>query len=299
MMLKHIILGACGALALTAAGCELDEIEAPPPTETPTPSPGETPDPEPTPEPPSPVEPGPGGGNGDIPQALFERDVFPAITAACSGAACHSAQTPVFVAELADESYSLTMNQAALLFVNFDPVTARIVVNGEGAHYGATYTPEQLVGLEGWLAAEAAAVEAGEGGEPSPLAQWSGCMNYDEFLQENVAKLWAEKGTGQGDCEQCHNLGGDGFIANQDSVLTFTALTTDAGHMIAYFTVNELGDVIINRDRLQAVADGREPHLSHPGFNVDGNAMEALTRFHSLTQARVASGDCEPPRLVR
>ena len=89
------------------------------------------------------------------------------------------------------------------------------------------------------------------------------------------------------------------FIANQNAQLTFNAITTDAGHMIAYFKLNEQGTVVINRERIEGVALGLPPHQQHPAFNVDGDAMAALVRFHGLTQTRMAAGTCDPPRLVR
>ena len=123
-------------------------------------------------------------------------------------------------------------------------------------------------------------------------------MNLDDWEEENVANLWANKNAGnQGDCDACHNLGADGFIASEDSARMFKLVTELPSLMPSFFTLDASGsNVLINRSRLENVGNLLEPHQAHGAFSVNGNAMDALQRFYVKTQDRLANGLCDLPR---
>ena len=234
-------------------------------------------------------------------QALFENNVRPIIGSACNpGGACHASQDPAFVTVDPGAAYNTIGIHKDRLYTGFNPATSRLLINGEGGHYGAVYTADDVEAIEAWLTQEKLDAEAGGGGELfSAMQVWSGCMNLDDWEAQNVASLWADKDAqNQGDCDACHNLGADGFMASNDSVRVFENITTNPNLMPSYFTQTTDGlSVVINRARLEKVGNQLSPHEAHGAFSVDGGAMEALQNFYDLTALRKLNGQCEPPRF--
>lgn len=293
MKLHSTLLAACASLALGATGCLVGDIDDPTPPEI-TDGPingGDDPS----------VAP-PATGTQD-PQALFAQ-VVPALEATCgtAGIACHAkgGNSPDFIGANADETYTLIKNFKDILFRDFSTVDSKLLEYGDGSqHKGTTYDTAQVQAIQNWLAAEAAKPIDDA---PSPLAVWSGCMDLQEFSAAGVADAWADKGTNEGNCDACHNLGADGFIASNVDVRVFDAVTKDPGFMLSYFTLDPeptaIDKVIINRARLEKVATGVPPHQGHPRFNVDGgNAMQRLQNFYDQTKQKMAAGTCLPPRF--
>ena len=234
-------------------------------------------------------------------QALFDNNVRPIIGATCNpGGACHATTDPAFITADPTQAYSTINIHKDRLFTGYDAALSRLLINGEGGHYGATYTADDVSAIEAWLAQEKLDADAGGGGQTvSALQTWSGCMNLDEWEASNVANLWADKDAdNQGDCDACHNLGADGFMASNDSVRVFENITTNPNLMPSYFTQTADGtSVVINRARLEKVGNQLAPHEAHGAFNVEGNAMDALQAFYDLTVSRQLAGNCEPPRF--
>lgn len=290
MKLHSTLLAACASLALGATGCLVGEIDDPnAPIDTPPDTSGGTIDPSPENPPPAATQ---------NPEELFTSQVAPALAATCGLAGCHAAgaQDPAFVAADPATSYTLIKNFKDQLFPGYSTVNSRLLENGEGGgHYGASFDTLQVQAIQNWLALEAA--------QPvdntvSPLAEWSGCMDLAEFQAAGVADAWADKGTNQGNCDACHNLGADGFIASNVDVRVFDTITQDPGFMLSYFTIDETGtNVIVNTARFQKVGQRQAPHLAHPAFNVNGNAMDRLQNFYQQTLARKTAGTCLPPRF--
>ncbi len=253
---------------------------------------GVDPDPEPDPDP----------ADVGTAQALFDANVRPIIGATCNpGGACHGTQDPAFVSADLTASYSTINIHKDRLFTGYESTTSRLLINGEGGgHYGATYTADDVAAIQAWLAQEKLDAEAGGGGQTvSALAEWSGCMNLEDWNNENVASLWADKDAeNQGDCDACHNLGADGFMASNDSVRVFETITQYPAFMPSYFTLSADGtNVVINRARLEGVGNQLAPHDAHGAFQIDGGAYDALQRFYDLTLSRKLAGQCEPPRF--
>lgn len=288
MKLHSTLLAACASLALGATGCLVGDLD-PNPVTTPPPETG------------GPIVDDSNGTPPPVatanPEELFTSQVAPALEATCGGAGCHAAQAPAFIGADPATSYTLIMNFKDQLFPGFSAAGARLLENGEGGHYNATFDTQQVQAIQAWLAAEAA--KPIDDQTPSPLAEWSGCMDLQQFQAAGVADAWADKGTNQGNCDACHNLGADGFMASNVDVRVFDTVTQDPGFMLSYFTIDQAGTtVIVNRARLEKVAQGLPPHQGHPRFNVDGgDAMERLQNFYTQTQARKAAGTCLPPRF--
>jgi hypothetical protein len=234
-------------------------------------------------------------------QALFENNVRPIIGSACNpGGACHASQDPAFITTDPSAAYNTIGIHKDRLYTGFDAEASRLIINGGGAHYGAVYDADDVEAIEAWLAQEKLDAEAGGGGQViSALQEWSGCMNLDDWDNRNVASLWADKNAGnQGDCDACHNLGADGFMASNDSVRVFENITTSPSLMPSYFTQSTDGtSVVINRARFQKVGSQISPHETHGGFNIEGGAMDALELFYQDTLSRKLGGLCEPPRF--
>ena len=234
-------------------------------------------------------------------QALFQNNVVPIIGSACNpGGACHASQDPAFIAADPNGAYTTINIHRDRLYSGFDAAASRLLINGEGGHYGAVYTDDDVEAIEAWLAQEKLDAEAGGGGQTiSALQEWSGCMNLEDWEEQNVASLWANKNAeNQGDCDACHNLAGDGFMASENSLLVFETITTNPNLMPSYFTQSTDGtSVVINAARFQKVGSQLSPHENHGAFNVEGGAMDALRNFYDLTVQRKLDGLCEPPRF--
>lgn len=233
-------------------------------------------------------------------QALFEANVRPIITASCSpGGACHSAQDPAFVSADPTSAYDTINVHRDRLYPGYDSAGATILANGAGGHYDALFTQDDVSAIEAWLAQEKIDADAGGGVAVSALQEWSGCMTLDDWEATNVADEWADKNAqGQGNCDACHNLGADGFMASNQDQRVFDTITQQPAFMPSYFTLDATGtNVVINRARLEGVGNQLAPHGAHGAFDVDGNAMEALQEFYDLTMARKLGGQCGPPRF--
>jgi hypothetical protein len=266
-------------------------------------------------------EPDAGGGGGDEnAKPLFDSTVAPLLQAKCSAAACHggAGTDPLkFLPPNLADYYDVVVSYDDRVVGYFDKTSAPLITMiVPGPHYpGATYTADEQATIEAWLDAE---LEARSTGEPPPtgedppltpgqaskqlISEWSGCMSLQIWNEENVAGLWANKGSGEGPCIRCHINGQASFIATDQSEDMFNVVVTNKYFMLSYFQadVTDMSNpmMIVNYDNFQRVGDGVFPHTQHPGFNPDGDAMDALIRFYDRTMERKALGQCDPPRLV-
>ncbi len=124
-------------------------------------------------------------------------------------------------------------------------------------------------------------------------------MELTDWDNLNVAQEWSNKqADNQGNCEACHNLGADGFMASDQSQRVFDNITQSPALMPSYFTLDATGqNVVINRARLESVGNQLPPHENHGAFQLDDNAMTALQSFYDLTMQRKLAGQCGPPRF--
>jgi len=294
MKLHNTILAGLSALALVATGCVGSLVDDGPSDNNNNNNNGSADAGVNTPE--------PDAGTVVVPdtaQALFDTNVRPIVSASCgaNGAGCHVTQAPAFVSTDPTTAYSTIMNNKAVLFNNYD-LNSILVTYGQNGHNGAPiYQQADLDAISAWFAAE---IAAGAGGtQLSPLEEWSGCMDLNEFEQTGMADAWADKNAqGQGDCDACHNLGAEGFMASNQDGRVFDNMTRNPAFMLSYFTLNDAGDaVIINRARLEKVGNQLAPHQEHGAYDVDGDAMQRLQQFYDLTMQRKIAGLCGPSRF--
>lgn len=265
---------------------------------------------------------GPDAGNpntGGQARQLFDRDVFPILSAKC-GAGCHlttSASSTPFV--------STTPDQGWITAVGFDSVVGNFTTAGApiwtkmvpGPHQGRTYTPDEQAKITAWLAAEVEdrstsnpGTDGGSPGTETPaqatariISEWSGCLKQADFEALGFGVAWANKGSNQGNCEQCHTSGAYGFKANDDNIGMYETLSTNKYYMMAYFApdISDLANakMVPNYPNFVRVGLRQVPHQEHPAFNTDLNdgAFQKLQQLYDLTMGYKTAGTCGPPRI--
>lgn len=243
----------------------------------------------------------------------FESDVKPVLMAKCGQAACHggAGSVPIkFVPTDAAQVYDVVLSFAdKLVNSDFDKNKAQLLTKIAGGHNGATYSATEKSGIEGWLDAERAARAAG--GTPTVsaraklLAEWSGCMDLNDWNTDGVAAAWAQKQTGEGQCQQCH-VNAQGWLADQQSQRVFDILTQEknpkGGYFMEYYFTVDTTDaanpkMIVNTGLITRASQGI---AQHPRFdpNTDNqNAMQKLQSFFTKTQARMTAKTCGASKL--
>jgi hypothetical protein len=249
---------------------------------------------------------GDGGGSATA-RDFFNGNVYVAIANTCGASGCHSSTTPGtnapgFVnptAPTQDDSAAWTTITGLTNVVGQYTATAPILSIPNGAHY-AKFTPTQVTAVTQWLSLELAWRSMETGGTPQTdfLADWSGCMQIDDFITAGVAKAYAKQvDTNQGYCENCHVNGQaqSYFIASPDPERMFTAMTTYREYLSTYFTVDTASSqVVVNMAPYQLAAEGgingEHPKNWDPANN---KGMDAMNTFFQLTMAH-ANGTTAP-----
>ncbi|KAB2910299.1 MAG: hypothetical protein F9K40_02945 [Kofleriaceae bacterium] len=259
-----------------------------------------------------------GGGGGGLARQMFESDVFPILSAKC-GAGCHlttSASSTPFVAAAVGTAY--------VTATGFDSVVGNYTTTGAamytllvpGPHQARTFTADEQMKVSAWLAQEVTERSGGGGGEDPPpteetpaqatarlISEWSGCLKLEDFTALNFGPSWANKGSNQGNCEQCHSTGAYGFKAADDNTGMYETLSTNKYYMMAYFAV-DISDLanpkmVPNFTNFQRVGLRQVPHQEHPSFNtnLNDNAMQKLQQLYDLTMGYKTAGTCGTPRI--
>lgn len=259
----------------------------------------------------------PTGADLKAAQALFDANVYPTLSAKCSGAACHS-ETAVgstltrFVATSATNGWQVATGYVGLVgnFTTAAPILTKIA-NG---HQGMSYTTDEKDKITAWLAKE---VELRNGQTtPTPtggetlsqaadrvMSQFAGCMTIADFQATNMAAAWANINSNEGQCKRCHVNGESSFIANADPASAFSVISAKKMFWLQYFTVDLSGGaaaarVTMNGVSFKGVSNRTAPHLTHPTFPYPNNAgVNALNAFYQKTQANIAAGGCQPKTL--
>jgi len=274
---------------------------------------------------------GDGNDNGDNPagsdlsaaKALFDSGVFPTITAKCSGGACHAenAQGTTltrFVALDGARGWQTATNYTALVGNYASSAAPILTLIKPGTHKNMTYTTDEETKITAWLNKE---VELRNGQPMQPttpgveslsqatervLSKFAGCMQITDFNAANMAQAWGNMGAQNNqNCENCHENGGEGFIATQRQQFMFDVVSTKKYFFLQYLTVDltqgaAMAKVVINTASFKGVAEGLDPHREHPRFNATQNqGMTALTAFYNATMARVNAvpSVCDPKPL--
>ncbi|MEZ4368490.1 MAG: hypothetical protein R2939_19755 [Kofleriaceae bacterium] len=243
-------------------------------------------------------------------QTQFETEIDPILRRECI--ACHAVvgnvNYPPFVTPTLEGSYS-TVSSTAALMGNLTPAGAPLLTKiNPGPHNGATYSSADVAAITAFLSAQAAT-----GGTPTPpdespgaisqrlVSEWSGCLSETDFEELNFGETWANKGSNDGNCEQCHNTGAYGFRASDDNSTMYDKLSGNPNDMFGYFSVDVLaGMMIVNTLRFEVVGSGQGIHANHPSFNYSpgDNAMQRLQQLYDRTMQRRAAGECGPPRIT-
>ncbi|MBK9029926.1 MAG: hypothetical protein IPL61_01055 [Myxococcales bacterium] len=190
------------------------------------------------------------------------------------------------------------------------PVYTKVV---PGGHQGRTYSTDEVAKIKAWLAAEVTERNGGPGPMPGPespaqitarlISEWSGCLKETDFVALNFGGSWANKGSNQGNCEQCHTSGAYGMITNDDNTLMYNTLSSNKFYMMAFFAV-DLTDManakmVPNFGTFERVGLRMVPHQDHPQFNTARTdaAFVTLQQLYDLTMGYKTAGTCGPPRI--
>ena len=267
-----------------------------------------------------------GGGSGsaaDEAKRMYEQDVYPVVQLKCAG--CHTDGQPQgnitgFVGTSIQTAYATAVGYQALVgdFTTNAPLLTKIEGdNKTTAHQSIDYSIEEVNKISTWLAQELDARGAntggGQGGAENAaqvsarlLAEWSGCMDLARFEAADMREV-GNTGSGDGNCEQCHVVGEQGFVASdQTNPYFFPYITEDKYYLLQYFAVDfsqglPNAKIIINERTLIGVAEGLPPHQAHPDFNYQRITNGPLKAFYDATlAAKVAApnGICGPSKLT-
>jgi hypothetical protein len=247
---------------------------------------------------------------------LYEDNVYPIMTAKCSGGACHGeggagGSITKFVAMDKARGWEVATNYTALVG-GYTPA-APILTKVEPGHQGATYVQAEKDKITEWLSKE---LELRQNAPEQPpgqeslgaaadrvMAAFAGCMTLENFQQTNMAPAWGNLGSNEGNCEQCHVSGSWGFIANDQATTMFPIVSTKKMFFLQYFTVDLSGGaaaakVVPNLVSFAGVYNNQAPHQAHPRFQHPNNqGINALNAFYQRTDALVKGGTCPPKPL--
>jgi cytochrome c553 len=256
---------------------------------------------------------------------LFDDNVYSVLAAKCGSTTCHAqagtgGTVTKFVATDKADGWSVATNFGAL--VSNYTTSAPVLGYPDSGHKGIAYTPAEKDKITQWLAKE---LELRSGQPTTPtgpqvetlsqaadrvMSKFAGCMTIENFNAANMANAWGGlQAQNNQQCEDCHNNGGEGFVASRQAPLMFPAISGKKMYFLQYFTVDLTkgapeAKVIINKVSFQGVARGQDPHREHPQFNPDTNqGITALTTFFNTTTAKAAlpQGDpafCAPKPLA-
>lgn len=241
---------------------------------------------------------------------IFDQDVAPVLASAC--ASCHEGtvgSSPYkFMGEITPTDDYLAVTTDLAIVGGFNPALASILTKGD--HDGRAFTDPEKALFSAWMAQEVLdrGIDLSNPPVPEPaaaltarqaLAQWSACMQYSTWIDSQVF-TWADKGSNNGPCRQCHNDGAGAFNANADESIMFDMNKKEI-FIRSFFAVapKDLANpaagyhVVINTAKL--CAKGQGDGQSHPNYNCNGgNQMGYLQDFYDRTYASLATCTAVP-----
>lgn len=234
----------------------------------------------------------------------------------CSGAGCHSQPgvTGMYgfaIVADAGAAYEEIIKLPTLIGTYTEASSALFTKIASG-HQAITYSNDDKSKINAWFAQELADRNTGGGGGPPPpplidatakLREWSGCMKQADFNTAQMSQKWGALAANNAQrCANCHGGGGFAFMSGSGNDPTgfFTTITTQKDLLLKYFTVDAMGQVVINTAAFNnaGVALPLGGTSNHPPFNPTTNAgMDALMLFYTAAKAHQTNATCDPPRL--
>lgn len=260
-----------------------------------------------------PVGGGSGGGSATA-RVYFNANVYPIVSGSCGSSGCHSATSPGANAPGYVSATTPTQDPSAAwttitgmssVIGAFTTNVPLLTIPTTTAHY-ASFTADQVTTITDWLALEASWRSDSGMTAVDYMAQWSGCMQYDDFMTTNVATAFAQQvNTNEGYCKQCHVNGQaqSYFVATPSAQNMFATITTYREYLSTFFTIDTTTNtVIVNTVPFKLAADGGT-NGAHPNqWNALTNkGMTALTKFATLTTAHLqgtTAPACGTPTLT-
>lgn len=271
--------------------------------------------------------PGDDGGGDDTPPAgvakkMFEDNVYPILATKCSSG-CHladgTATSTSFVGTSKATSYNTVIGYTSVVG-NFTlegaPIWGKIMTGP--MHNARTYTAPEQTAVTNWLAQEV--LEREDPGTPPPgpgdetpgaatarlISEWSGCLKQTDFEELRFGEVWANKGTNEGNCEQCHQDGAYGMFANDDNVRMYQTLSGNKFFMVMFFKPNvvdlTMARMETNPQTFINVGQNIAPYIEHPTFDPNQNSndpatppLAVLEELYTRTAGYLAAGTCGPP----
>ncbi len=254
-----------------------------------------------------------GTTTGKMGQTVYTRDVHP-IMNKCSGGACHNTDASSgalgkFYAMDAAMGYTkittspTIVGAAAQAFSSVAPVLTKIAAG----HQGITYTNDEITKITNWLSTEVN--DRKDGTTPTTpsvdpkavLRTFSGCLTIADFNTALMAQKWgALSADNNQKCLNCHQGGGDGFIANTNADLMFKLMSENSAYLLKFFSVDTSGTpakVVINTGSFM---NAGQTIAGHPRFNPTTNAgMTALKAFYDLAVAKQTAGTCSATPTIK
>jgi hypothetical protein len=259
---------------------------------------------------------GGGGGGSATARDYFNANVYPILSTSCGASSCHSATSPgvnapgyVNLTTPAQDNTAAwtTITGMTSVIGSYTTTAPLLSIPTTTAHY-ATFTADQVTTITSWLALESLWRSASGSGATGVdyIAEWSGCMQYTDFMTANVATAYAQQvNTNEGYCKQCHVNGQaqSYFVATPDAQNMFTTLTTYREYLSTFFTIDTTTNtVVVNMVPFKLAADGgtngEHPNQWNPTTN---KGMTALTNFAKLTTAHLqgtTAPACGTPTLT-
>lgn len=261
----------------------------------------------------------PAGNDLTPAKKLFDDNVYSILNAKCSGAGCHSetaqgATLTRFIATDAARGWEVATNYTALVGGYTTAAPILTLIDPNGSHQGMKYDQAETDKITAWLTKELE-LRNGQPSQPQTpgvetlsqaadrvMSQFAGCMTLENFQASNMAQAWANLQSNEGQCEQCHINGAEGFIANDNAGIMFPFMMKKM-YFLQYLTVDltqgaPAAKVMVNTVSFAGVYNNQAPHIAHPRFQHPNNAgMTALRNFYDRTQAAIAAGGCEPKPL--
>ena len=237
------------------------------------------------------------------------------MVAGCAGESCHTGTTQdpsKFLGAGPEDQYYSAIVGHGQVHGNWNIADASLVTKldlaGAAGHFGKQpWSDTEKAAIQAWFDIEKAAREGDNGQSPTPgrvdtrslLAEWSGCMTKANWDQAQMGN-WANKGTNNGACSNCHNEGQFWININPNNDTMFEMNKYELfipGFFAAKLNPDGTGEIVPAFAKLVRMGQGNPGGSLHPVYNTDVNNdryFQYLQNFVDLTKAAKQAGQCGP-----